>query len=89
MVNGDAGTVIKVNEKLNAISVEINDGSNRTIALGSYDHVKLSYAITSHRGQGITVDNGFVLTDECMTHQEITYVQASRHRFETRIYSTK
>ncbi len=87
--NNNRGTVLSVNERLNTMQVQLDGGPLRTISLNMYPHVKLAYAATTHKGQGKTTQNAFVLTHEGMQDQHISYVQASRAKHETRIYTTQ
>jgi ATP-dependent exoDNAse (exonuclease V) alpha subunit len=48
--------------------------------------VATGYAVTVHKGQGQTVATAFVLAGGPMTDRELSYVQASRAREQTRIY---
>ena len=58
--NGMMGTIKKLNPFLGTVTVKI-DGSDqvRTVSLKNYDRVKLSYAVTTHKGQGMTVPPRF------------------------------
>ena len=60
--NGMMGTVEKTNRTLKTVTVRI-DGSDqtKTVSLRDYDQVKLGYAVTTHKGQGMTVPRAFVL----------------------------
>ena len=57
------------------------------IDLGNYEHVKLGYAATVHKSQGSTHHNAYVLTGGGMQDREVSYVQLSRAKVETRIYA--
>ncbi|MCB1131260.1 MAG: DUF2791 family P-loop domain-containing protein [Verrucomicrobiae bacterium] len=87
--NGDLGTVRVVDEQLGTLSVDLDSGQSRTFSVKSYEHVKLGYAVTTHKAQGMTATNAFILTDEAMQDRELSYVQASRAKLETRIFTTK
>lgn len=92
--NGSFGTVRMVSPDLKTMTVELDgEGSplerKRTFSVNSYQDVKLGYASTTHKAQGATVDRAFVLTDEAMIDHQISYVQMSRARIETKIYSTR
>jgi ATP-dependent exoDNAse (exonuclease V) alpha subunit len=71
------------------ISVKLDDGKTVEIPIDRYQHIRLGYALNTHTAQGQTVDNCFVLTGGEMTSREMVYVQASRSRMETRIYTDK
>jgi ATP-dependent exoDNAse (exonuclease V) alpha subunit len=63
--------------------------AHRPFSLNEYEHVRLGYAVTTHRAQGITVDNAYVLAGGSMQDRELSYVQMSRARDNTRIYIDK
>lgn len=87
--NGETGTIVSLNGKTHSISVLLDDGDRRTIPLREYKHVRLGYAVTTHKGQGTTVENAYVLAGGFMQDKEISYVQMSRARGETRVFSDK
>lgn len=92
--NGSCGTVRGFSNELGTVSVELDGAGEsqyrtRTISLDSYDHLKLGYAVTAHKSQGMTVKNAFVLTDEMMTDRQMSYVQLSRVEDKARIYTTR
>ena len=84
--NGMKGTVVDGSGD-EAVTVQFDDGARSTIDLTSYSNLEMSYAITTHKGQGQTVENSFVLLGGTMTDREMSYVQISRARSKTRIYS--
>ena len=53
----------------------------------AYPHIELAYAQTTHKGQGQTADNAFILAGGEMTDRELSYVQTCRARKKTKIYS--
>ncbi|MBI1827222.1 MAG: relaxase domain-containing protein [Planctomycetes bacterium] len=85
--NGDLGTVVSKGRLRNTITVALDDGRDVVIPLNSYPHVKLGYAVTTHKGQGTTVEDAFVLLGGFMQHRELSYTQASRARGQTRFYT--
>ena len=89
ILNGNLGTISRVSETMKTMTVKLDNGNSRTISLGVYPHVKLGYALTTYKGQGMTVENAYMLTDEMMTDKEMTYVQASRAELTTRVYTTQ
>ncbi|MEM7147543.1 MAG: MobF family relaxase [Verrucomicrobiota bacterium] len=92
--NGNFGTVKGFNEKFQSVTIEL-DGvgeardRTRTIRVQDYEHLKLGYAVTTHKSQGMTVKNSYILTDETMIDREMTYVQISRAKDQTRLYTTR
>ena len=84
VVNGDLGTVTASQNR--TLSVRLDDGREVRVPVEGYPHLRLGYAVTTHKAQGMTVERAFVLTGGIMTDREITYVQASRARGTTRWY---
>lgn len=85
--NGTLGTVLSVAD--GRVTVALDNGNKRTFSPESYSHAKLGYAVTTHKAQGVTVDNVFILTNESMQDRELTYVQASRAKNEARFFTTE
>lgn len=92
--NGNFGTVRGFNTMMGTVSIEL-DGKGpsqdrtRKISLSSYSDMRLGYAVTTHKSQGMTVKNAFVLTDEQMIDRQMSYVQLSRVEHEAKIFTTK
>ena len=89
--NGHLGTVVGVDRGLfKALRIRLDhDGREVRVRLKNYDHIELGYALTTHKAQGVTVDKTFVMGSEILQGREMTYVQVSRSRAETRLYLTK
>ena len=87
--NGQLATVECLAPTLNTLTVQLDSGRSRTFSTGDYDSVKLGYAVTTHKAQGMTAQNAYILTDESMQDRELSYVQASRAKDSTRIYTTQ
>jgi conjugative relaxase-like TrwC/TraI family protein len=87
--NGQFGTVTEVELLRRTLHVKLDSGRKVQVPLAEYDHVKLGYAVTTHKSQGMTTQNAFVLTDESMQDKELSYVQASRARGTTRLFTTE
>ena len=85
--NGSLGTIKSV--KGNQLTVELDNEKRVTFSVKNYAHVKLGYAVTTHKAQGVTVDNVYILTNEMMQDRELTYVQASRARNDARFFTTE
>lgn len=95
--NGDLGTVRSINRTLKTMSVKLDTGRHVRIWLPHYRHgpgerngelaVRLGYAVTTHKGQGTTVDRAYILAGGSMQDAQISYVQASRARVETRVFT--
>jgi conjugative relaxase-like TrwC/TraI family protein len=84
--NGNIGTVTAINLLRREITVSLGDSKNVVIPLKRYSHIKHGYCVTTHKGQGKTVENAFVLLGGTMQDREISYVQTSRSRGDTRLY---
>jgi conjugative relaxase-like TrwC/TraI family protein len=85
--NGSMGTVVGFVPEQNEVLVALDSGYQLRIDTELYPHVALSYAVTVHKGQGQTVESAFVLAGGAMTDRELAYVQGSRARGETRLYT--
>ncbi len=82
--NGDLGTVDSIQGSI--LSVHLDDERRIKVDAEQYPHLRLGYALTTHKAQGMTVERSFILTGGQMTDRELTYVQASRARGTTRWY---
>lgn len=87
--NGEMGTVVAVRPLTATVSVQIDGGARVVIPLRDYQDIRLGYAVTTHKGQGTTVENAYVLAGGSMQDREISYVQASRAKEEVRIYTDR
>lgn len=87
VMNGNFGTATKIEK--NTLFVRLDEGRVVKIPLAKYDSIQLGYASTTHKAQGMTVDKAFVLMGGPMQDREMSYVQASRARFGTHIYTDK
>ena len=87
--NGQLGTIEKIDEKRKVLQVKLDSGSKANIPLKEYEHVKLGYAVTTHKAQGMTAKNSYVLAGGPMQDRELSYVQLSRAKEKTKIYIDK
>lgn len=97
--NGYRGTVIAVNPLLRELKVKLDEepsakakaqGASRFVSvplskLGP-EAISLSYASTTHKLQGQTVQHSYLLLAGPMTSREMAYVQATRARDTTRFF---
>ena len=85
--NGTLGHV----EQITATQILIKTDDGKTINLygSDYEHVSHGYAVTTHKSQGVTVDNTFILNTGTMASSELSYVQMSRHRNEANLFIDK
>ncbi len=82
--NGDLGTVLAASH--DQVTVRLDDAREIAINVQEYPYVRLGYALTTHKAQGMTVERTYILTSGSMTDREMAYVQASRARGVTRWY---
>jgi Ti-type conjugative transfer relaxase TraA len=87
--NGDLGTVKKIDDGRGELHINLDRGETVTIPYRRFGEVSLGYAVTIHKGQGVTVDNAFVLCGGSMASREQSYVQASRARHGTEFFTEK
>ncbi|MDX1964984.1 MAG: MobF family relaxase [Pirellulales bacterium] len=88
--NGYRGEVIAIDRFLKRITVRFDGDSGRqvTIRLADYGNQSLTHALsmTTHKSQGQTVDNAYLLVGGSMADRELAYVQATRGRCTTRLF---
>ncbi len=89
VLNGELGMVVALSVEAQVLTVELDSGKQVDIDLQVYDAVELGYAGTTHSAQGQTVERCLVLCSSRMQSREMSYVQASRAREETRFYADK
>ena len=87
--NGSLGTVTGFKSHGRIAIVKLDSGTTVQVPLKSYKSLELGYAVTTHKGQGTTVDNAYILAGGSMQNRELTYVQASRARESTQLYTDK
>lgn len=82
--NGDLGTIERIAGQ--EVLIRLDEGRSVTVHAEGFTHLRLGYALTTHKAQGMTAENSYILTGGTMTNREMAYVQASRARSETRWY---
>lgn len=89
--NGTTGTLaaIEPSSAKQKLAVQLDNGSVTIIDTAKYDKLQLGYAITTHKGQGETVDRAFILVGGSMQDRELSYVQISRAKLKTHIYTDR
>jgi len=87
VMNGEMGTVKSTSPARRELEVEMDGSSSVTISLDRYSNIQLGYAVTTHKAQGMSVQNAYVLLGSKMQDRELTYVQASRARESTHFFS--
>ena len=83
--NGAMGFVTKLENK--TVYIRWDNGISVEIDTSEFSELSLAYAVSVHKGQGMTVDHSFVLAGDAMTDREWTYVSGSRSRDKTMLYS--
>lgn len=87
--NGSLGTVTEVDVRKKILTVKLDQGKLVMVPVKDYAHLKLGYAMTSHKAQGATTQNAYVLLGGPSQDRELSYVQASRARGTTRFFLGK
>jgi conjugative relaxase-like TrwC/TraI family protein len=85
--NGALGTVKSIDRRF--LTAMLDDGQAVTIPIANYQDFQLGYAVTTHKAQGMTTQNTFILLDSKMQDLHLSYVQASRAREITSFYMGK
>lgn len=85
--NGQNGTVMAVTGRF--LKVQLDNGERKDIDTASYEHLKLGYAMTTHKAQGDTRQQNFVLVGGSMQDRELSYVQLSRTRDKTFLFTDR
>jgi len=86
--NGSRGKVVGLSVLQGTVTVDLYDGRRVTVCLSDFPHLDLGYAMTTHKAQGATVDAAYLLVGGTMQHRELSYVQTSRARDTTRLFTT-
>lgn len=84
VMNGDRGTVRQI--RGGVLRIDLDSGSTVEVQPEFYPHLRLGYAMTTHKAQGMTVERAFIVVGDSMVNREMAYVQASRARGDTRWY---
>ena len=85
--NGSRGTVLSFNRIMGTMAVRLQSTNDLVvIPYREYTDLDLAYAMTTHKAQGKTVPNVYVLLHGYMQDQHLSYVQATRAVESTRLY---
>lgn len=76
--NGQTATVAFVSRR--ELVAQLTGGSEVRVRPDIYPNVRLGYALTTHKAQGLTAERVFVYVDPTVQSRETVYVQASRAR---------
>ena len=91
--NGQFGKITSLDLEAKQVTVNLEDRKGkaaiRVVNLNQYEEIKLGYAVTTHKSQGMTTEHSYVLTDETMQDRELSYVQMSRAKQSTNIFTTE
>jgi len=87
--NGQLATVQSVDTARNRLKAKLDNGKQVNISLEDYNHIKLGYAVTTHKSQGLTAKNSYILAGAAIQDREMSYVQVSRAKGKTQIYTDK
>lgn len=85
--NGQMGEVTGVEGDM--LWIRFDNGRQVEIDTNEFSNISHALALSTHKGQGITVDNALILTGDAMADREMSYVQGSRARHDTRMYADK
>jgi len=83
--NGTLADVVAIDGDV--LKLRTEDGFVVEVDTNTFDYLTLGYCMTTHRGQGVTTENAFVMTGDGMTDRELSYVQGSRAKEFTKFYS--
>jgi ATP-dependent exoDNAse (exonuclease V) alpha subunit len=67
----------------------LDSGERVSFEPDSMSDIALGYASTTHSGQGSTSTRTYILAGGTMQDREMSYVQASRAREQTKFYMTR
>jgi hypothetical protein len=84
VTSGTLGTVSTINGS--RVKIRSDDGQDIRFSVREYNALSLGYALTTHKSQGMTMDNGLVMAGPNWINKELTYVQLSRFRKETHLF---
>jgi Ti-type conjugative transfer relaxase TraA len=87
--NGTTGKVQEIDTLHRTFTIKLDNGKKVFVPYDAYQEMSLGYALTTHKGQGMTTKNAFVLCGGVMSDREISYVQASRAREKTEFFTDK
>ena len=87
--NGTTGRVMDVDTAGQTLTIRLDNGRETQVPVNEYPHLTLGYALTTHKGQGLTTRHAFVLCGGAMTDRELSYVQASRATHRTQFFTER
>jgi hypothetical protein len=90
--NGTLATIERIDRKARdnpMLEILTDAGKTVRIPLKHYQDIELGYAVTTHKAQGMTTRDAYVLLTETMQNRELSYVQASRASHFTRYFADR
>jgi conjugative relaxase-like TrwC/TraI family protein len=89
--NGDRGTLVAINPLpgFKTATIKLDSGEKVTVDYDQFPHLALGYASTTHKAQGETVSEAYVLTGSTMQDKHLAYVQGSRAKDKTHFFMTE
>lgn len=84
--NGSKGTIVAVDPDADRVTVLLDSGPRVTFQSGRMPGLELGYSCTTHKAQGATTSHAYVLGGGAVVGRELSYVQTSRARLQTRIF---
>ena len=85
--NGDLATVTKIEKDHLEIKIDRTQ-EIKNIDIKEYKNIEHGYAVTTHKAQGMTVENAVVMASKDSS-QELAYVQSSRAKDSTEFVFTE
>lgn len=89
VLNGDRGVVKSILGDGSRMSVRLDSGEQVSFEVDAMTDFALGYASTTHKAQGSTSMNTYVLAGGPMQDRELSYVQASRAEDKTVFFVTR
>lgn len=89
--NGTLAQIERIRfDKAGRLEIEARTDAGKIVRFNpeQYSQLAHGYAVSVHKAQGVTVDKVFVLASDSMTDREWSYVAASRHREQVRLFMT-
>lgn len=89
VAKNDFGTVLRISEDGSEMTVLLDTGERVSFEVDAMPDLKLGYASTTHRAQGSTSINSYILAGGPMQDRELSYVQVSRATTKTALFVTR
>lgn len=89
VLNGERGVVESIGAAGSRVAIRLYSGERVSFEPDAIQDIALGYATTTHKFQGGTGTNSYILAGGPMQDREMSYVQGSRARDKTTFYLTK